>query len=364
MDPGRGPLAGIRIVEFDAIGPLPLAGMLLADMGADVVRIVRPKTGNEAWGDIGGEVLHRSRTAVELDLKSGQAEVRALVARADAVIEGFRPGVMERLGLGPDACLAANPQLVYGRITGWGQSGPLARRAGHDINYIGLTGALHAIGEAGVPPPVPLNMIGDYGGGTMFLIAGLLAALLSARLTGRGQVVDAAMTDGVASMSAMVHAFRASGQWGDERGANLLDGGTPFYRCYACADGKFVAVGALEPQFFALLLAGLGIPADSYVQHDRAGWPEMVRHFAGIFAARPRDAWAELFAESDACVTPVLDWAEAPRHPHNADRNTFVTRVGLTQPAPAPRFSATPGEITFAREGSVTEVLSRWAGKD
>lgn len=361
MPKTTGPLSGIKIVEFDAIGPLPLAAMLLADMGADVVRIVRPKTGNEAWDDVGGSVLHRSRTAVELDLKTQKDEALALVGNADALIEGFRPGVMERLGLGPDTCLAMNPRLVYGRVTGWGQTGPLAPRAGHDLNYIGLTGALYAIGSADAPPPVPLNLVGDYGGGTMFLVAGVLAALLSAKATGKGQVVDAAMTDGVASMTALYHAFRASKLVSDAREDNLLDGAAPYYRCYVCADGKFVAVGALEPQFFRQFLTGIDLAADAYPQHDRTRWADMVRHFAEIFASRPRDHWAAVFAEIDACVTPVLGWSEALSHPHNAARDTFVTRNGVTQPAPAPRFSSTPGAITEPETATAAAMLARWS---
>ena len=358
---GNGPLAGVRIVEFDAIGPLPLAAMLLADMGADVVRITRPKTGGEAWDDVGGSVLHRSRTAVELDLKADSAQALALVARADVLIEGFRPGVMERLGLGPEVCLAANPRLVYGRITGWGQTGPLAMRAGHDLNYIGLTGVLQAIGGADQPPPVPLNCIGDYGGGTMFLVMGVLAALLAARASGQGQVVDAAMTDGVASMSALYHAFRASGLWSDRRQDNLLDGAAPYYRCYRCADGGFVAVGALEPQFFRRFLAGIGLAEDAWPQHDRRLWPEMERQFAAILGSKPRDEWAARFEGIDACVTPVLGWGEAPAHPHNAARQTFVGRDGVVQPAPAPRFSATPAAIRAPDRQTAAAMLARWS---
>lgn len=358
-----GPLKGIRIVEFDAIGPVPLAAMLLADMGADVVRIGRPKTGNEAWDDVGGSVLHRSRAVVELDLKADRDEALALIGRADALIEGLRPGVMERLGLGPEECLGVNPRLVYGRITGWGQTGPLAQRAGHDINYIGLSGALYAMGPAAAPPPVPLNLVGDYGGGTMFLVTGVLAALISARETGRGQVVDAAMTDGVASMSALYHAFRANGLVSDTREDNLLDGAAPFYRCYACADGRFVAVGALEPQFFRLFMEGIGLDPDAYPQHDKTLWPAMAERFAAIFATRTRDEWEAVFTGTDACVTPVLDWGEAPAHAHNAARGTYVNRGGIAQPAPAPRFSDTPGAITGPTVTDTAALLARWTAR-
>lgn len=358
-----GPLSGIRIVEFDAIGPVPLAGMLFADMGADVVRITRPQTGNEAWSDVGGAILHRGRTAVELDLKDrgGREQALRLIAQADASVEGLRPGVMERLGIGPERCFAVNPRLVYGRMTGWGQSGPLSLRAGHDINYLALTGALHAIGSASDPPPVPLNLLGDYGGGAMFLIAGVLAALLSARVNGCGQVVDASIVEGVAAMTSLFHAFRASGQWNDTRQENLLDGAAPFYRCYACADGRFIAVGALEPQFYRQLLTGLGLEPESYPQHERARWQEMTSQFARIFAGRSRHEWAAIFANTDACVTPVLTWAEVTKHPHHQARGTYVVGDGeITQPAPAPRFSRTVSTITRAETSCVADILARW----
>jgi alpha-methylacyl-CoA racemase len=362
MDGTRhGPLAGIRIVEFDAIGPVPLAAMILADLGCDVVRIVR----GDGQNMMGGAVLQRGRSHLPLDLKDPADRDRALdlVARADGLIEGLRPGVMERLGLGPDACLARNPRLVYGRMTGWGQTGPLAQRAGHDINYIAITGALHAMGSRGAPPAPPLNLVGDYGGGSMFLLTGMLAALLSAKATGQGQVVDAAMTDGTAMLTSMFHAFLAEGTWRDEREANLLDGHAPFYRCYTCADGKFISVGALEAQFFALLLAGLGIPADRFAQHDRSRWAEMGELFATTFASRTRDEWAAVFADTDACVAPVLSFAEALDDPHNAARGTFVTDRGVAQPAPAPRFSRTPAAIDHSVEGEadIVAVLARWA---
>lgn len=332
---GAGPLAGVVIVEFDAIGPVPFAAMMLGDMGAQIVRIVRPGRAYSPSAD--GPALGRGRRSVELDLKSdtGRAEALALVATADALLEGTRPGVMERLGLGPAACHAANPMLVYGRMTGWGQTGPLAQEAGHDINYLALTGALHAIGPAARPMP-PLNLVGDYGGGAMMLALGVVAGVLSVRGGGPGRVVDAAMTDGAALLSSLFYTLSAAGQWTDRREANLLDGGAPFYRCYTCADGKHVAVGAIEPQFFAALLAGLDAADWRAAQHDRTRWPAMTAAFETAFATRTRDAWADHFAGTDACVTPVLDFAEAPQHPHNVARATFIDGY----PAPAPRFAA------------------------
>ena len=355
-----GPLTGIRIVEFDAIGPVPLAAMILADMGADVVRLARPSAG--AWDDVGGKVLHRSRSTVAVDLKNpGQRDAALdLIAGADAVLEGFRPGVLERLGLGPDVCLSRNPALVFGRMTGWGQDGPLAMRAGHDINYIALTGALHAIGKPGEPPTVPLNLVGDYGGGAMFLVTGILAGLLAAARTGRGQVVDVAMTEGTATLLSMFHAYSAGGRWRDEREANLLDGGAPFYRCYECADGKHVAVGCLEPQFFAAFLAGLELEAAEFRQHDPSSWPTMRACFEATFRTRGRDEWAAVFDGTDACVTPVLSLAEAPLHPHNVARGSYVERVGITQAAPAPRFS--PDASTIGEPGvtDLANAVARW----
>ncbi len=357
-----GPLAGFRLVEMEAIGPVPLAATLLADMGADIVRLARSPRPDSAWDDVGGAVLHRSRAVVFVDLKTAEDRdgALALIDRADGLVEGFRPGVMERLGLGPEACLARNRRLVFGRMTGWGQTGPLAPRAGHDINYISLTGALHAMGEPGGPPPVPLNLVGDYGGGAMFLVAGLLAGLLSAQRSGVGQVVDAAMTDGTSALMSLFYAYLAKGLWADAPGRNLLDGGAPFYRCYACADGRHVAVGALEPQFFALLLDGLGLPRDRYRQNDRAAWTAMQAEFARRFAARPRDAWVSVFEGTDACVTPVLSMAEAPVHPHNSARETFLERSGVIQPAPAPRFGATPGAVRDPQTLSLEAAIGRW----
>lgn len=355
----RGPLAGVRVVEFDAIGPVPFAAMILADLGCDVVRIGRPGRSAGPSGD--GPIMGRGRRRVALDLKAPADREIALrlVARADAVIEGGRPGVMERLGLGPDDCLARNARLVYGRMTGWGQTGPLATMAGHDINYIALTGALHAIGPAVSPVP-PLNLVGDYAGGSMFLALGVVAALFSARSTGVGQVVDAAMTDGSALLMSLFYALHAKGAWFDERETNLLDGAAPFYRTYACRDGAHVAVGAIEPQFFALLLAGLDLQPTGIVQHDRAGWPALTKLFAERFATRTRDEWAATFTGTDACVTPVLSLAQASHHPHNVARATFADPAGVIQPMPAPRFSATPTAPAPSADVDAETMLAAW----
>ncbi len=357
------PLSGLRILEFDGLGPVTFAGMVLADLGAEVLRLTRSATaGAPVFTDVGGEVLHRGRTAVAVDLKdpADLARVQDLIATAAALIEGFRPGVMERLGLGPDVCAGRNPRLVFGRITGWGQSGPMARQVGHDLNYIALSGALSMMGEPDRPPRPPLNVVGDYGGGAMLLVTGVLAALLEAKATGRGRVVDAAMTDGSALLTSLFHALAARGLWSETRGGNLLDGGAPFYRCYACRDGRFVAVGALEPQFYAALLKGLDIPAGEAPQFDLAGWSGLHARFADVLATRDRDDWAAHFADTDACVTPVLTMAEAPGHPHNAARGTFVDQ-GVVQPAPAPRFDGEPAPP--APEGdplSLDEALALW----
>lgn len=356
----QGALAGIRVVEFDALGPVPFAATILADMGAEVVRVARPKRADDPWNDVGGSIIYRGRHTIELDLKTQWDEALALVSRADIILEGMRPGVMERLGLGPDACFEANPALVYGRMTGWGQDGPLAQRAGHDINYLAITGVLWAMGSAGSPPPVPLNLVGDYGGGSMFLLTGVLAALASARATGKGQVVDAAIVDGVTMMTALFSAWRASGSWSDRREDNLLDGGAPFYRCYRCADGEYIAVGPLEPAFFRAFLRGLGLPEDM-PQNDRAGWPEMAALFADRIAQRTRDEWAQLFDGTDACVTPVLNWEEAARHPHNVARCSIEERGGVAHPTPAPRMSGTPSSIVAGSAPSLDAMLARWS---
>jgi alpha-methylacyl-CoA racemase len=364
MEEAKGPLAGIRIVEIDAIGPVPLAAMLLADLGADIVRVARPASaGAGDWEDVGGDILHRSRAVTHLDLKqdADRAHLLELIDRADGLIEGYRPGVMERLGVGPEVCLARNPRLVFARMTGWGQSGPLALRAGHDINYLAITGALHAMGERGAPPPVPLNLVGDYGGGAMFLVTGMLGAILSAQRTGRGQVVDACITDGVASLMSLFYAWQPKGLWEDAPGSNLLDGAAPFYRTYACADRRHVAVGCLEPKFFAQMVERLGLSDRNYDQNDRAGWPAMQADFAAVFASRGRDEWAELFATTDACVTPVLSMVEAPAHAHNQARSTFVNRGGIAQPAPAPRLSHTGGAIKEPWVIEIADALSAWS---
>jgi alpha-methylacyl-CoA racemase len=340
-----GPLQGLRVVEIAALGPAPFCGMILADLGADVVRVDRADvvTG-EHTPSTRNDLMCRGKTSIGVDLKNeeGVNVVLRLVEGAETLIEGFRPGVTERLGIGPAQCLARNPALVYGRMTGWGQDGPLSEQAGHDIDYIALSGALAAIGTEETPVP-PLNLVGDFGGGGMFLAVGLLAALLHARSTGIGQVVDAAMIDGSALLTTAMHGHIAEGWWAPVREANLLDGGAPFYAVYETADGGHVAVGALEPQFFAALLEGLGIdPASLPSQGDREGWPTIKTVLASKFAARSRDEWAEHFAATDACVTPVLDASEAPGHPHNEAREVFIEVDGVIQPAPGPRFSATP----------------------
>lgn len=362
MSGAQGPLSGIRVVEFAGIGPAPFCAMLLSDMGADVLRIDRAGSA----GASPTEIIARGRRSLALDLKEPHAKrlVHAIAKAADIVIEGFRPGVMERLGLGPDDLIGASPALVYGRMTGWGQTGPLAHAAGHDINYIALTGALGAIGPRdGVPLP-PLNLVGDFGGGGLYLAMGVLAALLQARETGRGQVVDAAIVDGVASLSAMMHWFRADGHWRNERGSNLLDGGAPFYRCYACSDGKSVAVGPVEPHFYAILLDRLGLAAAGMpAQNDASGWRENSEALASLFATRTREEWCELLEGTDACFAPVLSFDEAPDHPHNRARANHVEAHGVVQPAPAPRFSVTPGAIQgpppSAGEGGMA-ALAEW----
>ena len=364
-----GPLAGLRVVELAGLGPGPHAAMVLADLGADVVRVERPAGRSLRIGEPGArDAILRGRRSVALNLKTdaGRDHVLALADRADVLLEGLRPGVVERLGVGPDECLARNPRLVYGRITGWGQQGPLAPAVGHDLNYVGLTGALHAIGREGEPPPPPLNLVGDFGGGSMLLLVGVLAALFERADSGRGQVIDAAMVDGTALLSQMVLAMRGMGEWRDERQDNLLDGGAPFYDTYACADGGFVAVGALEPQFYTALLSGLGLdPEEVGPQGDRSGWPAMRARFTEIFGSRTRDQWTTRFAGTDACVTPVLSYGEAASHEHLAARGTYVAVDGVVQAAPAPRFSRTscdaPAPPAAAGTTDITDVLEGWS---
>ncbi|MFO1398325.1 MAG: CaiB/BaiF CoA-transferase family protein [Burkholderiales bacterium] len=344
-----GPLSGIRVLEFDAIGPGPFCGMMLADMGADVLLVDRPADAGLGLSLARAhDTMKRGRRSLTLDLKSPGAVEAALrlAAHADVLIEGFRPGVMERMGLGPDVLLARNPRLVYGRMTGWGQTGPLAPRAGHDIDYIALSGALHAIGRAHEAPVPPLNLVGDFGGGGMLLAFGIACALAEAARSGRGQVVDAAMVEGASLLATMFAGMRAAGAWRDARGCNALDSGAPWYDCYATRDGRHVAVGAIEPKFYAALLHGLALdPATLPPQHDEARWPELRAIFTRAFAQRTRDEWTAVFAGTDACVAPVLTFAEAADDPHARARGAFVTVDGVTQPAPAPRFSRTPGSV-------------------
>ncbi|TVT46227.1 CoA transferase [Amycolatopsis rhizosphaerae] len=342
-----GPLAGLRVLELGGIGPGPHAAMLLADLGADVVRVERPRGGLRVVPPGRPDWLLRGRRLLAADLKEPEqaALVLALIERADVVVEGFRPGAAERLGVGPDAARARNPRLVYARMTGWGQDGPRAQRAGHDINYLSLTGVLHAIGTAGARPTPPLNLVGDFGGGSLYLVMGVLAALWERERSGEGQVIDAAIVDGVSSLAQGVWGLLAAGVWRDEPASNLVDSGAPFYDTYACADGKYVAVGAIEPQFYAALLAGLGLrPGELPAQHDRPGWPVLRERFATAFATKTRDEWAAIFEDTDACVTPVLDFSEATADPHLTSRHTLVELGGAPQAAPAPRFSRTVPE--------------------
>jgi len=347
--PAMGPLAGIKVLEFEAIGPGPFCGMMLADMGADVLLIDRQGDsglglGRERWF----EVMMRGRRSATLDLKSpgGVAAALELAGKSDAIIEGFRPGVMERLGLGPDVLLKKNPQLVYGRMTGWGQDGPLAPRAGHDINYIALTGVLHAIGRAGEAPVPPLNLVGDFGGGGMLLAFGIACALVEARKSGKGQVVDAAMVDGASTLAAMFSGMLAAKRWSEVRGENILDTGAPWYDTYETKDGKHVAIGSIEPKFYEDLIVRLGLKNGNLPpQHDRKGWPALRKLFSEKFREKTRDDWCEVFDGSDACFAPVLTFSEARAHPHNVARATFTRSGKVDQPAPAPRFSRTPGVI-------------------
>ncbi|MEU2116236.1 CaiB/BaiF CoA-transferase family protein [Streptomyces sp. NPDC016459] len=363
---GNGPLTGVRVVELAGIGPGPFAAMLLADLGADVVRVDRP--GGPGLGiDPARDLTNRNKRSVLVDLKAdgGPATVLDLVERADILVEGYRPGVAERLGVGPDVCLARNPRLVYGRMTGWGQDGPLAMTAGHDIGYIAITGALGMIGpDPDGPPTVPANLVGDYAGGSLYLVIGVLAALQHARACGEGQVVDAAIVDGTAHLTTMIHGMLAAGGWQDRRGVNLLDGGCPFYGVYETSDGGHMAVGALEEQFYAEFVRLLGIEDVAPARRDLARWPELREAVADRFRSRTREEWTAVFDGSDACVAPVLSLREAPAHPHLAARATFTEHGGIAQPAPAPRFSVTPGTLRTgpALPGADTAAVARdWA---
>jgi len=361
-----GPLQGLKVVEMAGLGPAPFCAMMLADMGAEVVRIERPAAPSVTGAAGRFDVTARSRRVLALDLKNPVAvgAVLALIDRADVLIEGFRPGVMERLGLGPDVCMARRPSLVYGRMTGWGQSGPLAQAAGHDINYIAISGALHAIGTRSGPPVPPLNYVGDFGGGAMMLAFGILCALHHARGGGAGQVVDAAMTDGAALLSAMMYGMHAAGAWSNQRGENMLDGGAHFYGCYECADGNYVSIGSIEPQFYAQLLQRTGIgDAEFSAQLDDTRWPRLKARLAEVFLTRSRDEWCTQMEGSDVCFAPVLDWDEAPVHPHNLARQSFVTVDGVVQPAPAPRFSGTPPSPPRPAPAAATDsaaIFSDW----
>lgn len=366
-----GPLAGVKIVELGGIGPAPFCCMLLADMGAQIIRIDRITPSDSGIPmDKRFNLLHRGRRSIAMDLKHPEAvaAVKRLVAKADALIEGFRPGAAERLGLGPEACAEVNPRLVYGRMTGYGQNGPLAQAPGHDINYIALSGVLHSIGEPGGAPVPPLNLVGDMGGGALYLALGVVAAILEARTSGEGQVVDAAMTEGSASLMALMYGLRAAGKFKDERGANRLDGGAPWYSVYRAKDGGYVALGSNEARFYAETLELLGLrDAGLSGQHDEAGWPEMRAKFAAAFATRTRDEWCALAEGREVCLAPVLSLGEAPRHPHNIARGAFVEIDGVVQPAPAPRFSRTPGAIPCgpADVGEHSrEILEDWGFSD
>lgn len=365
-----GPLSGVRVIELAGIGPGPFACMMLADMGADVVRVDRPPT--STGGELGrlmrnDSIVDRGRRSIALDMKDprGVEVVLKLVERADVLIEGFRPGVTEKLGLGPDICRARNSRLIYGRMTGWGQTGPLAQAAGHDINYISLSGALHAMGELDRPPAPPLNLVGDYGGGGMLLALGVVSALYETQRSGQGQVVDAAMTDGAATLMAAMYGMRAKGFWQDSRESNFLDGAAHFYATYECADGKYVSLGPIEPQFYKQLLALCGIEDPQFLeQWNPSKWPELKRKMAEVIIRRTRDDWCRVLEGTDACFAPILDMTEAPLHPHNVARRTFVEVDGVVQPAPAPRFERTPSELRgpAPQAGHDTLVLLGEAG--
>ncbi len=345
----RGPLDGVRVIEMAGIGPGPMCAMLLADLGAEVIRVDRPVAADLGLPRAAGsDLLTRGRRSVAIDLKSAEGIdiVLRMTEQADALLEGFRPGVMERLGLGPSVCHRTNPRLVYGRMTGWGQDGPLASAAGHDINYIALTGALHAIGREGQAPLHPLNLVGDFGGGALYLAFGILAGIIEARASGSGQVVDCAMTDGAASLMTMFYGMFAGGRWQEERGTNAIDTGSHFYNVYETKDGKYVSIGSIEPKFYAELIEKLGLSGEDLpAQHDASSWPAMKDRFQSVFRTKTRDEWCNVMEGSDVCFAPVLSLEESMRHPHNVARGTFVDMDGVTQPGPAPRFSRTPGKL-------------------
>ena len=361
-----GPLTGLKVLEIAGIGPGPFCGMVLADLGADVVRVDRAeRVTDRDPASARFDLLARGRRSIGVDLKNpeGVATVLDLAAEADVLIEGFRPGVAERLGIGPDVCLERNPRLVYGRMTGWGQTGPYAHTAGHDINYIALSGALHPIGRRGEAPVPPVNFVGDFGGGGMLLALGVCAAVIEARVSGSGQVVDAAMTDGSALLTTMFHGLAATGAWSTERGTNLIDTGSHMYDVFECADGEYISLGSLEPQFYAEMCTRLGIPIAEMPEYDRARWPEFKERIRSIVREKTRDEWCALLEGTDVCFAPVLSLTEAPSHPHNRDRATFIEVDGITQPAPAPRFSRTPGAIRrppSAAGQHTDEALAEW----
>ncbi len=366
-----GPLQGIKVVELAGIGPGPMCAMLLADLGAEVIRVDRLTAVDLGIDqDRQFNVLNRSRPSVSVDLKApeGVEVVLRLIENADALIEGFRPGVMEKLGLGPDVCLHRNPRLVFGRMTGWGQDGPLATVAGHDINYIAISGALHSIGNAGGPPVPPLNLVGDFGGGALYLAFGICAALLEARNSGHGQVVDASMVDGASSLMAAVYGMHGSGMWSDERGTNILDTGAHFYGTYECADGNYVSIGSIEGKFHDELVEKLGLhDADLADRNDPAAWPGHKAKLVELFRQKTRDEWCQIMEGSDICFAPVLNLREAPHHPHNVARGTFIEVDGVVQPAPAPRFSRTPGQVQSppaARGEDTHPALAKWGFSD
>lgn len=366
-----GPLAGKRIIEIGGIGPGPFCGMLFADMGAEVILVEKRMASPKATGptvDPIFRIVDRGKKSITLDLKQSRAVdiVLRLVENADGLIEGFRPGVMERLGLGPKVCLRANPRLVYGRMTGWGQHGPLSQAAGHDLNYIALSGALGFSGRSDSPPSAPATLVGDIGGGAMMLAVGMLAAIIDVQTSGKGQVVDAAIADGSALSTSLIYGLFKNGDWSVDRGSNLLDGGSHWYDCYECSDGKFISLGSLEPDFYALLLEKLGLENDADLagQYDRKSWPAQKQRFTDIFKARTRQQWCDLFEGSDVCFAPVLDFDEAPNHAHNRERGVFTKVAGVTQPAPAPRFSETASAVSSPppRPGQHTEEVLRLAG--